>query len=123
MLKAIFLWSQLMAGISLAAENLYHFKLSRGNRSGRDWWGLAVAFSLTGIATVELFFIAYRWLPAVALFPTLLALDVLAAILYLRRVEPFKERLEAGAQPMSEMAVSGEGRDGQKSRIPRPNSG
>ena len=91
MVLASFLWFQLVAGIVLVAENLFHFKISRGRRTVKDWWGLAVAVALVAIAALEIFFVAYRWLPDAALWPTLLSLDVLAMVLYLVRVEPTME--------------------------------
>jgi hypothetical protein len=97
MLRALFLWFQFMAGIVLVGEHLFHFKLVPGRRNVRDWWGLGVAVALTVIAALEIFFIAYNWLPDAAVWPTLLALDIAAILLYLGRVEPATNRTGTAA--------------------------
>ena len=85
------LWFQLAAGMVLLGENLFHLRVTRGNWNPRDLWGLLIATALSAIPALELFFIAYRWAPEAVLWPLLFALDLLALLLYTKRVVPLAD--------------------------------
>ncbi len=85
MFKAFFLWFQFCAGILLVAESVWHLEMTSRERTARDWWGLAVALAIITIAALEIFFIAYRWLPDAVLWPTFVVLDVVAIFLFMTR--------------------------------------
>ena len=86
MLRAGFLWFQLVGGVVIFGEHLWHIGLTK-KRGSRQIWGLLVGALLTAIAVFEIFLLGYNLIPDGAVWPTLLALDVLAILLYLGRTE------------------------------------
>jgi len=83
-LRGGFLWFQLAVGIVIAGEHLFHMQITK-ERGPRQRWGLVVGALLAAIAILELFLLEYNIIPDIAVLPTLLALDVVAIIVYLGR--------------------------------------
>ena len=86
MLRFGFLWFQLVAGMSIFGEHVFHIKLTK-ERGFRQIWGLLIGALLAAISVLELFLLDYNVIPEIALWPTLLLLDVVAVLLYLARPE------------------------------------
>ena len=84
MLRVGFLWFQLVGGIVILGEHLFHIRVTK-ERGSRQIWGLLVGVLLAAIAVLEIFLLEYNVIPEAAVWPTLLALDVLAILLYLGR--------------------------------------
>ena len=87
MLRVGFLWFQLAGGMVIFVEHLFHIRVTK-ERGSRQVWGLLVGALLAAIAVLELFLLEYDLIPDAAVWPTLLALDVVAILLYLGRSEP-----------------------------------
>ena len=87
MLRMAFLWFQLVGGTVICLEHLFHMRVTK-ERGSLQTWGLLVGAGLAAIAVLELFLLEYNLIPDAAVWPTLLALDAVAILLYLGRSEP-----------------------------------
>ncbi len=84
MLRWGLLWFQLVGGLAIVGEHLFHIRVTK-ERGSRHMWGLLVGALLAAIAVLEIFLLEYKVIPEAAVWPTLLVLDVLAIVLYLGR--------------------------------------
>jgi hypothetical protein len=95
MLRALLLWAQLILGMVVFFDNGYSLKLSKFRRP-LAWLGLGAGVAIIGLAAAEIFVAEYGLAPAELVFPILVALDLLAGWIYLRRPRAgFFENLEA----------------------------
>ena len=87
MLRAGFIWFQLLAGLVIFGEDVVHMRITK-KWGSRQISGLLLGALLTAIAVLEIFLLAYNVIPDAAVWPSLLSLDVLAILVYTQRTEP-----------------------------------